>query len=66
MEAVAFYTAYFCLQSVQSGDTAAAKQYFHALLEKHGLESRWTIFENKYKAIFDIYGVELEEKKDLQ
>ncbi|MFS0841078.1 DUF4304 domain-containing protein [Paenibacillus sp. 1P03SA] len=43
---------------LQSGDTAAAKHYLKSLHEKYGTESRWTIFENKYKTIFDKYGVE--------
>lgn len=43
---------------LQSNDVSAAKHYLKALQEKHGTEQRWTIFENKYKAIFDKYGVE--------
>jgi len=42
---------------LQSGDIAAAKQYYKALQEKHGAEDRWTIFETKYRAIFNKYGV---------
>lgn len=43
---------------LQSNDVAAAKHYLKALQEKYGTEQRWTIFENKYKAIFNKYGVE--------
>ncbi|MBW5467060.1 DUF4304 domain-containing protein [Brevibacillus formosus] len=43
---------------LQSNDVVAAKHYLNALQEKHGTEKRWTIFENKYKAIFHKYGVE--------
>ncbi|RAV20738.1 DUF4304 domain-containing protein [Paenibacillus contaminans] len=43
---------------LQSNDVGAAKHYLKALHEKHGTEQRWTIFENKYKAIFDKYEVE--------
>ncbi|WP_217560604.1 DUF4304 domain-containing protein [Paenibacillus sp. GbtcB18] len=46
---------------LQSHDTAAAQQYLKALREKYGAENRWTIFENKYKSIFNTYGVEFEE-----
>lgn len=42
---------------LQSNDEAAAKQYLKALREKHGTENRWAIFERKYRAIFNIYGV---------
>jgi len=45
---------------LQSNDAAAAKRYLKALQEKHGAENRWTIFENKYRAIFQQYGVEFE------
>ncbi|MFD0716939.1 DUF4304 domain-containing protein [Paenibacillus sp. GCM10027626] len=45
---------------LQSNDVAAAKNYLKALQGKHGTENRWTIFENKYKAIFDKYGVEFD------
>lgn len=43
---------------LQSNDVEAAKHYLKALQEKYGTENRWTIFENKYKAIFNQYGVE--------
>ena len=46
---------------LQSNDAAAAKQYLKALHEKYGAENRWTVFENKYKAIFNTYGVEFDE-----
>lgn len=46
---------------LQSNDVAAAKHYLKALHEKHGTENRWTIFENKYKAIFNKYGVEFDK-----
>ncbi|MFF2157256.1 DUF4304 domain-containing protein [Paenibacillus chitinolyticus] len=46
---------------LQSHDEAAAKQYLKALYEKYGAENRWTIFENKYKAIFNTYGVEFDK-----
>jgi len=42
---------------LQSGDVGAAQQYLKALREKHGEENRWAIFEAKYNAIFDHYGV---------
>lgn len=42
---------------LQSDDVEAAKRYLKALQEKHGTEKRWTIFENKYEAIFHKYGV---------
>ncbi|MFB6365274.1 DUF4304 domain-containing protein [Paenibacillus elgii] len=43
---------------LQSNDVTAAKHYLKALQEKYGMEQRWSIFENKYKAIFNKYGVE--------
>ncbi|MGK5508554.1 DUF4304 domain-containing protein [Brevibacillus formosus] len=43
---------------LQSNDVVTAKHYLKALQEKYGTEKRWTIFENKYKAIFNKYGVE--------
>lgn len=43
---------------LQSNDVVEAKHYLKALQEKYGTEKRWTIFENKYKAIFNKYGVE--------
>jgi len=46
---------------LQSNDVAAAKNYFKALQEKYGTEKRWPIFENKYNAIFNKYGVELDK-----
>ncbi|MFF2888335.1 DUF4304 domain-containing protein [Paenibacillus sp. NPDC057967] len=46
---------------LQSNDVAAAKQYLNALQEKHGAENRWTIFEKKYEAIFNQYGVAFEK-----
>lgn len=45
---------------LQSNDTPAAKRYLQALQEKHGAENRWTIFVNKYRAIFEQYGVEFD------
>ena len=45
---------------LQSNDVQAAKHYLYALQEKYGIESRWTIFENKYKAIFNKYGADFE------
>ncbi|MGX1830932.1 DUF4304 domain-containing protein [Paenibacillus taichungensis] len=42
---------------LKSGEVTAANQYLRALHGKYGGEKRWTIFENKYKAIFNIYGV---------
>ncbi|MBP1989585.1 DUF4304 domain-containing protein [Paenibacillus eucommiae] len=46
---------------LQSKDVTAAKHYWEALQEKYGTENRWTIFENKYKAIFNKYGVEFDK-----
>jgi len=46
---------------LQSNDIAAANYYLKALQEKYGPENRWTIFENKYNAIFNQYGVEFEK-----
>jgi hypothetical protein len=46
---------------LQSNDVAAAEHYLKALQEKYGTEKRWSIFESKYKAIFDKYGVEFEK-----
>jgi len=43
---------------LQSNDVAAAKHYLKALQEKYGTENRWTLFENKYKDIFNKYGVD--------
>jgi hypothetical protein len=43
---------------LQSKDNAAANQYLRALQQKHGAENRWRIFETKYEAIFNQYGVE--------
>nr|WP_286672263.1 DUF4304 domain-containing protein [Cohnella hashimotonis] len=45
---------------LQAGDETAARRYLQALQEKHGTENRWTIFENKYRAIFNKYGVPYE------
>lgn len=45
---------------LQSGDEAAARRYLEALKDKHGSENRWAIFENKYRAIFNKYGVSYE------
>ncbi|WP_315792777.1 DUF4304 domain-containing protein [Paenibacillus sp. BIC5C1] len=42
---------------LKSGEVTAANHYLRALHGKYGAEHRWTIFENKYKAIFNIYGV---------
>lgn len=42
---------------LKSGEVTAANQYLMALHGKYGAEKRWTIFETKYKAIFNIYGV---------
>ncbi|MCY9590994.1 DUF4304 domain-containing protein [Paenibacillus chitinolyticus] len=46
---------------LKSNDAATAKHYLKALHEKYGAENRWTIFENKYKAIFNTYGVEFDK-----
>lgn len=46
---------------LQSNDVAAAKHYLKALQEKYGTEKRWNIFENKYEAIFNKYGVEYDK-----
>ncbi|MFC3772914.1 DUF4304 domain-containing protein [Paenibacillus sp. GCM10012303] len=43
---------------LQSKDNAAANQYLRAFQQKHGAENRWRIFETKYEAIFNQYGVE--------
>ncbi|MBT2289031.1 DUF4304 domain-containing protein [Paenibacillus albidus] len=40
-----------------AGDTDAAGQYLKQLQLKYGAEKRWAIFEKKYKAIFEEYGV---------
>jgi len=45
---------------LQSNDVQAAKHFLNALQEKYGIESRWSIFENKYKVIFNKYGVDFE------
>ncbi|MFE6076301.1 DUF4304 domain-containing protein [Paenibacillus sp. NPDC057886] len=45
---------------LKSGDVTAANHYLRALHGKYGAEKRWTIFENKYKAIFNIYGVKFD------
>ncbi|WP_240941298.1 DUF4304 domain-containing protein [Paenibacillus sp. HB172176] len=42
---------------LQAKDIEAAKRYVSALRDKHGAESRWRIFEEKYKAIFTQYQV---------
>ncbi|RAT94087.1 DUF4304 domain-containing protein [Brevibacillus sp. Leaf182] len=47
---------------LQSNDVVAAKHYWKALQEKYGTEKRWTIFENKYKDIFNKYGVEFDKR----
>lgn len=47
---------------LQSNDVAAANHYLKALREKYGTEKRWTIFENKYSAIFNKYGVEFDKQ----
>lgn len=47
---------------LQSNDVTAAKQYWNALQEKHGAENRWAIFEKKYEAIFNKYGVEFDKR----
>lgn len=41
---------------LRSNDRDAAATYLRALREKHGTEARWTIFEQKYRAIFQQYG----------
>lgn len=46
---------------LQANDVTVAKHYYNALQKKHGTEQRWSIFKNKYQAIFNQYGVELEE-----
>ncbi|WP_285395902.1 DUF4304 domain-containing protein [Lysinibacillus sp. fls2-241-R2A-57] len=46
---------------LQSNDVVAAKNYLKALQEKYGTEQRWSIFENKYNAIFNKYGVEFDK-----
>ena len=46
---------------LQANAVAAAKHYLKALQEKYGPEKRWTIFENKYKAIYNKYGVEFDK-----
>ena len=46
---------------LQSNDVASAKHYLKALQGKYGTEKRWTIFENKYEAIFNKYGVEFDK-----
>ena len=45
---------------LQVNDLTAATQYLKALQKKHGTEQRWTIFENKYHAIFKQYGVNID------
>ena len=45
---------------LQSNDVGGAKHFFKALQEKYGTEKRWSIFENKYSAIFNKYGVEFD------
>jgi len=47
---------------LQSNDVTSAKQYWNALQEKHGAENRWAIFEKKYEAIFNKYGVEFNKR----
>ncbi|TQK63966.1 uncharacterized protein DUF4304 [Brevibacillus sp. AG162] len=47
---------------LQSKDVVAAKHYWKSLQEKYGKEKRWSIFENKYSAIFNKYGVEFDER----
>ncbi|MED1801172.1 DUF4304 domain-containing protein [Brevibacillus porteri] len=47
---------------LQSNDVVAAKHYWKTLQEKYGTEKRWTIFENKYRAIFHKYGVEFDKR----
>jgi len=46
---------------LQSNDMAAAKQFLKALQEKYGAENRWIVFENKYRAVFQKYGVEFDQ-----
>lgn len=46
---------------LQANDVTTAKLYYNALQKKYGTEQRWSIFQNKYQAIFNQYGVELEE-----
>ncbi len=48
---------------LQSNDIAAAQQYLQALREKHGEETRWAIFEKKYRAIFQKYGIAFDMNK---
>ncbi|WP_152392868.1 DUF4304 domain-containing protein [Paenibacillus guangzhouensis] len=45
---------------LQSNDVLAAKHYLKALQEKYGTETRWTIFENKYNAVFKKHGVKFD------
>lgn len=46
---------------LQANDVTTAKLYYNALQKKHGTEQRWSIFQNKYQAIFNQYGVEFGE-----
>jgi len=46
---------------LQANDVTIAKLYYNALQKKHGTEQRWSIFQNKYQAIFNQYGVEFGE-----
>lgn len=46
---------------LQSNDVVAATNYLKALQEKYGTEQRWSIFESKYNAIFNKYGVEFDK-----
>lgn len=45
---------------LQANDVVSAKHFLKALQEKYGTEKRWSIFENKYSAIFNKYGVKLD------
>lgn len=44
---------------IRSGEPDAARAYVAALRDKHGEETRWTIFEGKYQAIFAEYGEDI-------
>lgn len=45
---------------LQDNEIATAKRYLKDLQKKYGAENRWTIFENKYRAIFHAFGVEFD------
>ena len=58
MEKVALHLSEETLRFLlHAGDKETAQYYLEQLNLKYGAEKRWSIFEEKYKAIFAEYGI---------